>query len=169
MKYLHLIRHAKTSWEHPELPDRERPLTETGKQDAQHMAQQLKDMKIEPDCILCSPAVRALDTATIFANEFNFPLDKILIDEQIYSGGVEELIEVIKHLPSSISTVLCIGHNPNLTWLSHYLCEEARMNIPTCGIVSIKFHTRNWGQITNSETQLISYIHPQHEPPHETS
>ena len=41
MKTLYLVRHAKSSWKHPELSDFERPLNKRGKNDAPFMGKLL--------------------------------------------------------------------------------------------------------------------------------
>ena len=43
MKTLYLVRHAKSSWKHPELSDFERPLNKRGKNDAPFMGKLLSD------------------------------------------------------------------------------------------------------------------------------
>jgi len=163
MKNLYIIRHAKASWEHPELPDFDRPLIETGEQQARMMAAQLNEQKIKPDGILSSTAVRAIETAKIIAEDLAFPLKKIATNETIYSGSVEEIIELIKEFDPGWNTAFLFGHNPNLTWLAHYLCDQARMNIPTCGIIGISFDMKSWKKLVATEGKLISFIHPPHE------
>lgn len=163
MKTLYLIRHAKASWDHTELEDFDRPLTNSGQVDAREMGQQLKNLVIKPDAIIASPAPRALLTAQLIAGELNFPLEKIHTDKNIYSSGVEELIHIIEQTNVSVNTLLLFGHNPNLTWLVHYLCEDAKMNMPTCGVVGIEFNMQDWAQLSNAAGKLITFIHPEHE------
>ena len=43
MKRLLILRHAKSSWKDPDLPDHDRPLNKRGKQDAPLMGKVLKD------------------------------------------------------------------------------------------------------------------------------
>ncbi len=59
MKTLILIRHGKSSWDDPTLPDFDRPLNERGKKDAPKMAKRLADKKINIDAFISSPAKRA--------------------------------------------------------------------------------------------------------------
>lgn len=162
-KNLHLIRHAKASWDDPEASDFERPLTPTGEEDAHTMGKRLKSMGIAPDLILTSPAKRAIDTAQIMAEELSFAPENFILETLIYSGSMEELVSIIKQLDPKSNTVLFFGHNPSLTWLAHYFCEETKMNIPTCGIVGIKFNIHDWAQLANTEGKLSFFIHPQHE------
>jgi len=68
MKRLYLVRHAKSSWNRPELDDIDRPLNKRGKRDAPFMGQRLKQHDVCPDLIISSPAKRALKTAKIIAH-----------------------------------------------------------------------------------------------------
>jgi phosphohistidine phosphatase SixA len=68
VKTLFLIRHAKSSWDDPALPDKDRPLGDRGRRDAPKMGKRLAKGDVEPDLILSSPARRALKTAEIIAS-----------------------------------------------------------------------------------------------------
>lgn len=165
MKTLYLIRHAKASWDQPELTDFERPLTELGERHAYNIGQELKQ-HVKPDLIITSPAERALVTAKIIAKELNYAEDKIAINQQIYTGGVEELMEIIQAIKPAHKKVLFFGHNPSLTWLLHFLCEDAKMNIPTCGAIGIELGMRDWEHLTEAEGRVVTFLHPPH---HETT
>jgi phosphohistidine phosphatase len=163
MKTLYLIRHAKAGWEHPELPDFERPLTEVGIRDAHAMGAQLKDKGVTIDYLLTSPAARALHTAQIIAAELNFAGDKIISNEQIYRSGVEELMECLKNLDGQFNHVVCVGHNPTLTWMFHYFCEQEKTSMPTCGVVGLQFPMHSWSHLPHANGKLILFAHPMHE------
>src|SRR5689334_286731 len=126
MKTLYLIRHAKAGWDKPELTDFDRPLTELGKQHAHNIGQELKPI-VKPDLIISSPALRALTTAQIIAQAVGYAEDKIAVNQQIYTGGVDELMTIIQAIKPNHEKVLFFGHNPSLTWLLHFLCEDAKM------------------------------------------
>jgi phosphohistidine phosphatase len=46
MKSLLILRHAKSSWKHPELTDHERPLNKRGKRDAPRMGELLRPQEL---------------------------------------------------------------------------------------------------------------------------
>jgi phosphohistidine phosphatase len=73
MKRLMLMRHAKSSWDQPDLPDFDRPLNKRGKRDAPLMARRLCELGEKPDLILSSPAERAIRTAMVVAEELGIP------------------------------------------------------------------------------------------------
>ena len=72
MKVLYLVRHAKSSRDDPSLPDRDRPLDERGKQDAQRLGRRLAKRNVKPDLLVSSPALRARTTAQLIAKELGF-------------------------------------------------------------------------------------------------
>ena len=67
MKTLLLLRHAKSSWSDPTLPDHDRPLNKRGIHDAPRMGKLLRHEHLMPDLILSSTAVRAKKTAELVA------------------------------------------------------------------------------------------------------
>ena len=63
MLTLSLLRHAKSSWADARLGDAERPLSERGEKAAPRMGAYMAKLRIAPDLILCSPAIRARTVA----------------------------------------------------------------------------------------------------------
>ena len=63
MRSVLLLRHAKSSWKHPDLSDHDRALNKRGKSDAQCMGRLLKKENFIPDIIISSTAIRARATA----------------------------------------------------------------------------------------------------------
>ena len=73
MKHLMLLRHAKSSWDHPELSDEERPLAPLGLKALPLMGRVLEAMNPPVECIYSSPAVRAIETANGVIRELSKP------------------------------------------------------------------------------------------------
>jgi phosphohistidine phosphatase len=117
MKRLFLIRHAKSSWADPALPDKDRPLGDRGRRDAPKMGTRLAKRDVKPDLILSSPARRALMTAEIIAK-----------NDRLYAGAVNDLLNVIHKLGDKLERVMLFGHNPELP--SSRIGFQARS--PTC-------------------------------------
>ena len=68
MKTLIVMRHAKSSWKHPDVADHDRPLNKRGKQDAPRMGKLLRQQKLTPQVIVSSTATRARRTADAVAD-----------------------------------------------------------------------------------------------------
>ena len=124
MKVLILIRHAKSSWKNPGIPDRARPLNKRGKRDAPAMGERLAERGIEVDRVISSPATRALATAEVITEEIGFPWDEIIVDERLYHADKFEMLEVVQGLDDHLDCVMCFGHNPGLSGLR--LSEERK-------------------------------------------
>ena len=159
MKHLYLVRHAKSSWKETGLSDIDRPLNERGKRDATFMGKILVDKKVNPDLILSSPAKRARKTALAIADKLDFKSDKIVFNENIYEASASELINIIRNVNDEIKDVMIFGHNPGLTMLHNSLSKHYIDNIPTCGIVALKFNG-SWKNINSQATELVFFEYP---------
>lgn len=147
MKYLTLIRHAKSSWEFPDLDDMVRPLNTRGKESATLMGHHLKSLKIKPDVIISSPATRALHTALSIATWLGFNSGRMDIDKAIYFGGTKAMVEKIAaldELPVNPDEVFLFGHEPFMSELIQKLCGDELEKFPTCAIYRIVWDVDTW-------------------------
>lgn len=159
MKTLYLVRHAKSSWKQPELSDFKRPLNKRGKNDAPFMGKLLSDKGVNPGLVITSPAKRAATTAKIIASEINYPKGKIIFDENIYEATGRELLEIISGTEENYNSVMLFGHNPGLTVLQNNLSDHFIDNIPTCGVVALKFKT-SWKEIELNSAGFMFFEYP---------
>ncbi len=164
MKYLYLIRHAKSSWDYPNLTDIERPLNSRGEKDAPMMGKRLSAMGIKPDLIMTSPAKRALQTAKKIAKETGYPVNNIIINNNLYLAGVTTLLKTIRAINERYETVFMFGHNPEFTTLANLLTLQQIYNIPTCGICNISFEIDSWRLVTEGTGKLILNDYPKKSP-----
>ena len=159
MKILYLVRHAKSSWKHPELSDIERPLNKRGKRDAPIIGNLLKEKGVKPDILISSPAVRARKTTAVIAEIIDFPKNKILFDENIYEASSSELINIIHRFDNIYNSIMMFGHNPGFTMLNNYLTDHYIDNIPTCGVVGIQFSS-SWKSVQSGSGKPLFFIYP---------
>jgi phosphohistidine phosphatase len=160
MRSLYLIRHAKSSWDHPGLRDFERPLNERGHRDAPEMARLLRDMGIRPDLIVSSPAKRALTTAQYFAQVFGVADEALLREEDIYEASMYDILNVIRALPDEARTVFLFGHNPSLTDTANQFSQQYIPNVPTCGVVQLETNIERWADFQKNNTRLVQCFFP---------
>ncbi|BHH83888.1 SixA phosphatase family protein [Desulforhopalus sp. 52FAK] len=139
MKRLFLIRHAKSSWGRPDLPDFDRPLNKRGKRNGPEMAARLARLSVLPDLIVASPAKRAKKTAVYMAKGTGYSKDKIQYNEGLYMGSMEFYISLLEESFATVDTIFLVGHNFTITDLAGYLSGAAIANVPTCGIVAIEY------------------------------
>jgi phosphohistidine phosphatase len=160
MKTLILVRHAKSSWDEPHLADYERKLNNRGLRDAPFMGAKIKEKNVKPDLILSSPAVRAFKTACFFAEALDYPIENIVKKELIYEKGPRDILNMINQQDDNLQTIMLFGHNPDLSTLTHYLCDFTEGNLPTCGTVCIDFNTDSWVNVGDEKGKLRFYENP---------
>ena len=154
MKTLFLVRHAKSSRNEPALPDKDRPLNDRGKRDAPKMGERLAKREVTPDLILSSPAKRALETAQIIAKKLDYRLADIVVDEQLYATGADDVLHVIRKLGAKPKSVMLFGHNPELTELAHRLSNKISQ-LPTCAVAEFTFDAKSWSTTGKNETAKV--------------
>ena len=143
-RILILIRHTKSNWGDFSLPDFDRPIKKDRADDAKRMAAKLKQLEIEPDLIICSPAKRTKQTAEYFCDKLKYDYDKIQFDKRIYECTVEDLFQVIRETDSDIKTLFVIGHNPAITYFANMYSENSIDEVPTTGVVWLEFGINTW-------------------------
>lgn len=147
-KKLLIIRHAKSDWNNPELRDFDRPLNERGERNAPDMARRLIKNELVPQLLVSSPAVRALSTAQLFADEFGYERTSIVQEPQIYEARSSTLLEIINGFDNHIDFIALFGHNPGVSHLASKLTDAQFFDLPTCGVVLIKFPFDDWQMIS---------------------
>jgi len=150
MKTLFLVRHAKSSRDDPSLPDRERPLDDRGKRDAPKMGKRLAKRDAKLDLLVSSPALRALTTAKLIADEMGYKRNDIVVDDRLYASSLDDLLAVIRALDNKLGRVMLVGHNPEFTDLAHRLSSEI-VDMPTSAVAEYHFDTKAWTDIGEVE------------------
>lgn len=159
MKTLFLIRHAKSSWDDPALPDKDRPLSARGERAAPKMGKRLAKRDVKPDLILSSPATRALTTAEIIAKKLDYKLKNIVVDDRLYGGEADNLLDVIHELSDKLDRVMLFGHNPELTELANRLSSEIT-HMPTCAVGEFSFDAKSWSNVGKVKPAKVALDYP---------
>ena len=155
MKTIVLVRHGKSSWEF-DLPDAQRPLKSRGINDANLVANQFIQLKEEfLGRIFSSPANRALSTCKIFVESFNLSENSISIIDELYDFGGESVIRFIKNLPNSVDEIMIFGHNHAFTSIANIFGDKFIDNVPTSGLIKLKFDIDNWQNLRQGTTELV--------------
>ncbi len=160
MKKIYIIRHAKSSWKDLDMDDFDRPLKKRGKDDIKLVANWLKKRDIKPDIVLCSPAIRAKMTLKILKKVLDIKKEAIVFDRGIYMAKTRYLIELISDIDDRYDTLFLIGHNPSLSELAEYLCDMSMTDIPTSGVVAVKFDIDKWSKIKNKKGDMLFFVSP---------
>lgn len=146
VKTLLLIRHAKSSWDDPRLPDHDRPLNRRGLSAAPLMGQRLRQRGVRPDLWLSSSALRALNTAQLIADQLEHPRADISIEPGLYAATQDDLARLIAELPNDRGCVALFGHNPAFEQLAEALCPSIQ-RMPTCAVAEFEFAAEQWSRM----------------------
>lgn len=115
---IYLMRHGIAS--EPDGPsvdaDSQRPLTVEGRDKISKIARALKELDIKPNLILSSPFIRAEQTATILAKEFDIKENLKFSDLLVPTGKAEAIISEIAE-KYMVDELVIVGHEPCLSLL----------------------------------------------------
>ncbi|MEE4197023.1 MAG: histidine phosphatase family protein [Bacteroidales bacterium] len=163
-KQLFIIRHGKSSWDYEQIRDIDRTLKQRGIIDGYLMAERLLSKQLIPQKIMVSPANRALHSATIIARVLGIPYPALEIVEELYFSDENTILQRIGQTSKSIDSLMVIGHNPVLTDLGNHFLNHSIDNIPTTGIVWLKFETADWLSINPKNLVDYFFDYPKNKP-----
>jgi phosphohistidine phosphatase len=160
MKQLTLLRHAKSVQDPTYGIDRERPLAERGRVDAEAMGRFLAQTEIVPDLITSSPAVRARQTAELLARNAGYS-GGIRWEEAVYAAGPDALLAVVRGLPDQAGHALMVGHNPGFEELAALLIgTECGVTLPTAAAVHFEIDVETWSEVCAGAGRLQWLVTP---------
>ena len=159
-KYLTIIRHAKSSWENPELDDLVRPLNERGRQSIKIIGNYLREHKIKPDLVITSPATRALQTAIGISEILNYPKESLNIKQDIYFGTSSAILSVLENMDDIFKDVFLFGHEPLLSSLIEILTGKNIDKFPTCAVCRISLDITKWKNLKLKNSKCEFYVNP---------
>lgn len=150
MKYILLLRHAKSSWDDPTLEDFDRPLAKRGIKDAPRMGAFTHKAGYLPDLIISSPAERARQTSQLFCSKADLEEEVIRWNKDFYYGSASDYLEAVKQCDEEVNTVMLVGHNPKMEETVSLICGGGKSNItrmPTAALVCIEHPAVEWKQV----------------------
>ena len=171
MKYLTVIRHAKSSWNHPGLADHDRPLNDRGRRAAPAVAQFLRQTYFGgqggeallplPDRLVSSTALRALSTALVMRSVLQLPPESLQLEQAAYLAPETRLLGLVRQFDESWRHVMLFGHNPGLHDFVNRLLARAKVpKFPTCAVAVLALPGEFWALADWNEAQLVAYLTP---------
>jgi phosphohistidine phosphatase len=167
MLTLSLLRHAKSSWNNPALPDRDRPLATRGVTDAPLMGRAMAERGIDPDLVLSSSSRRTRDTLALVLPELKVEPEVVYKDE-LYHASPGEMLQILHQIPPSASRLMIVGHNPEIQAFAldlvgsgpkHYR-DRLEEKYPTAGLAVINFTSGSWKGVTVNSGSLNLFLSP---------
>ena len=153
MKELVILRHAKSNRTYM-VNDINRPLSQSGIERIQIKSYQKRDFFIDAEVIISSPAIRALHTAVIVIRDFGISMEKLIIDEQLYTFSGFSIIDYVYALDERWSKVVLVGHNPAFTEVINHFSDVSINQLKTSGFAKISFNEDQWSNLFKGEVVL---------------
>lgn len=166
MPSLLLLRHAKSDWADPGLPDHDRPLNQRGRHARRLVAQHLRAAAVDVDLVLCSTARRTRETWDgVRAGLLREP--EVRFERRIYEATATALLELVRSVEPDRRTVMVIGHNPGLGELTATLLGDgdpdaiARLEegFPTAALAMLSFDG-SWAELRWHTGRLDAFVRP---------
>lgn len=165
MRTLHLLRHAKSSWDDPALPDHDRPLAPRGLRAAAAMRDHVAAIDLHVDLVLVSSARRAQQTWESVAP--GVVAGEVRTERAIYGATANELLQLVHRVDRELRSVLLVGHDPGFHDLASSLAGDGdtealaalRAKYPTGALASIAFDEQ-WSSIASDDGRLVSFVRP---------
>lgn len=154
------VRHAKSSWDFPELADIDRPLNKRGERDAPYLASKMVDLQITPDLIITSPAVRARTTARIFADAAELDSSHFIVNDLLYGADVAGIVNLVQDIDNAFRSVFIFGHNPTMTIMANSFAGVDINNVPTCGVLQAKTMVSGWEDWSPEVSAFVGFYYP---------
>lgn len=163
MKTLLILRHAKSSWKHPDKSDHDRSLNRRGKRDAPRMGRLIAERGLGADVILSSTAKRARVTAEAVAEEAGYG-GGVRLERRLYLANPAEIIDVIRESAGDAARVMVVGHNPGLEELVARLGGSGEA-IPTAALAEIQLDIAAWTDLSvRSPARVVNLWRPRELP-----
>jgi phosphohistidine phosphatase len=167
LKTLTLLRHAKSGWDDPVTRDFDRPLNDKGKRAAHSVGRHMRELGLEFDHIVASPAVRVGETLAAVAAGYGRTLAPVW-ERRIYLASAATLLDVVHELPGDANRVLLVGHNPGLEDLVLMLVPETADGLrtlveekyPTAAVAEMTLAIDGWDDVRTGVAALCRYVRP---------
>ena len=162
-----LMRHAKSSWDDPLLPDNERPLNKRGRRAASAIGKWLRKRDMVPSEVLASTSERTRETWERLARELGVKgsaQPEPRWTKALYLASPGDMLDVLR-TATSPGPVLMLGHNPGTSLFAGAILERAPAlaayeRYPTGAAALIDLQVAGWDKAAWGTGNLVSFITP---------
>ena len=160
MKKLHLIRHAKSSWDDSSLEDIERPINNRGVESCRIMAPEIAQVGCGFSNVYSSAATRAQQTIEGLSQNLPDMDVQWQLSNDLYTFYSGDLLSWCRALDESLSEVVLIGHNPAITDFCNDISGSDIGNVPTCGYIQLAIDGIDWCELSSGSAELLHFLYP---------
>jgi phosphohistidine phosphatase len=166
LKTLFVMRHAKAERDSATGRDFDRPLAKRGWHDAEAVGRELGSRAVRPELVLASPARRAAETVTAFAQGFGKLEQRF--EPGFYNAPADRLIEIVRNADDGAERLLIVGHNPGFQELVLRLADDQPSEhsdrivdgFPTAALAALELPADRWSDISERSGRIVELILP---------
>ena len=160
-----LMRHAPAGGA---ARDHDRPLTPDGVRTATEAGRWMRANLPAVDLALCSSATRTRQTLSAAG-----VAGQVRYSDELYGGGVDDVLAEVSSVPDAVSTLLVVGHAPTIPSTAWELVTQARLNREAesssadeelrrfaAGTFAVLTTTAGWAALAEAGAQLQTVRHP---------
>lgn len=166
MKKVILLRHAKSSWDDPDIDDHDRPLNRRGKAAAPVIGDWLTSRSHSPAVVLCSTAARARETLSRLKS-VNDGKSDIQYLSRLYHAAPETMLECLRAVRGSADCAMIVGHEPGMGAMARVMsrnvsarCKRAFEHFPTAAAAVLEFDVDDWKAVGYGAARFVDFAKP---------
>ena len=157
-----LIRHAKSDWSTPGMPDHDRPLNARGRMQAPLIGKWLASRHDLPGQVLCSDETRTVETLTLILAELP-EAPAVTITPALYHAPALMMLDALKGQTAPV--VMLVGHNPGIAELAGSLVHTPSLHArfsdyPTGATTVIDWGLTSWAEVEIGSGAVRDFIVP---------
>ena len=166
-RHLYLMRHGKSQKAKKKQKDALRPLGKRGRKDVKKIRDLMREKRVQPDLVLCSPSVRTMETLEKLHKAFE-PTQIVFVDA-LYRADAAEMMDILRRTAADKHEVLVIGHNPALADFLPLACDAAveqneahnhsiAEGFPTAALACLEIG-KDWNLLGVEPVRLMNFIY----------
>ena len=176
VRHLWILRHAKAAAEPTRgSHDRDRPLTERGRRDAdalgRRIAAEVPPLGLDgvgaPELAIASSAARTCETAELVLGPRG---DRVPLDlyRSLYDADTDTVFTYLREVDEHARSALIVGHNPTMYLLTEELLADGSPDrgtleaagFPTCALAVLELHVVAWEDVAAGCGRLLGLFAP---------
>lgn len=153
-----LMRHAKSDWDDPRLPDHKRPLNGRGRRSAVALGEWLRAKEHVPDQVLCSSAARTRETLALLELK-----TQASYRETLYLAEPEVMLREFRGATGRC--VLMIAHNPGCAEFAERILRQPVSHgrfwdYPTGATLVADVTEDHWANVGFATAEAMDFVVP---------
>jgi len=160
-KTLFIVRHAMAKSTEAGKKDIDRTLSSEGLQQSSRLGVYIYKKNTDISAIVCSSAIRAIQTSELIADQINYDISKIQADPELYEASVRIIINKVNEFNNGWDEVIIVGHNPVLSYFVEYLTGHHFDGMDAGSMVKISSGVDDWALVSQENASFEYYVSPE--------